>query len=329
MIGFIINFVKQFNRQVIKSIIKLRIIQTYRAIAEIGIFRILILLTILFIAFFYLFSELSNTNNKYYISVGYFVIIFFIHIKRLDTVFLKIYLKKYKTIQFIEYIIISIPLIIGLLINSYVLIPFYVFAIIVVVHIEINIKKSNRNTKIQRLIPYHSFEWKAGVRKNLFPIYTLWILGLTTSFFIGTVPIVILILAIFQISFLEKCEDLQIILAFEKSSTKFISFKIKNQILLFFALVFPLLLAFLIFHFDKWYIITIELIILLSLQVFFVILKYAFYKPGEKPVGMQMYSSFGVISIFMPAFIPVVWILTIYLYFKSLKKLNFYLNDYN
>jgi len=313
----------------IKSILKLRLKQIFRAVSEIGLFRIIVLFAIVSIIFFALFTELANTKNIYYVSGIYFLLVFFIHIKRQDIHFLKIYFEKYKTIQFFEYLIISLPLIVGLAIYNYLIIPIYLFALLITVHIEINIEKSSRNSKIQRLIPNPSFEWKAGLRKNLLSISALWLIGLTTSFFIGSVPIAILIFAIFQISFFEKGEDLQMLLALEMSSKKFIFEKIKMQILLFSALVVPLILAFLIFHSEMWYIILTEYFLLISLQIFFVILKYAFFKPGEKSAGMQMYSNFGIISIFFFVFLPIVWILTAYFYFKSVKKLNFYLNDYN
>ena len=72
-----------------------------------------------------------------------------------------------------------------------------------IVHLDLKKKLSNRNTWLQQSIPSECFEWKGGVRQTLFILIPFWVIGLCTSFFIGSVPITLFILGIIPFSFYE------------------------------------------------------------------------------------------------------------------------------
>jgi hypothetical protein len=57
--------------------------------------------------------------------------------------------------------------------------------------------------------------------------------------------------------------------------------------------------------------------------------KYAFYEPNIKSPAAQIYVALGALGGIIPVFLPVVWLMTILFYSKSVNKLNFFLNDYN
>ena len=94
-------------------------------------------------------------------------------------------------------------------------------------------------------------------------------------------------------------------------------------------LVIPLIVSFVIFHIEKWYIPVFEYLIFSSLHIYIITIKYAFYEPDKKSAAAQIFGAFGVLGCLIPILLPVVWVLGIRFYFKSCKNLNFYLNDYN
>jgi hypothetical protein len=167
------------------------------------------------------------------------------------------------------------------------------------------------------------------VRQALFILLPLWIIGLFTSFFIGSVPIVLFILGVIPFSFYEKGEPYQMILAYEMGPTQFLFRKIKMQISLFSLLSLPLIAAFLIFHRETWYIPIIEYFIFISLYIYLILTKYAFYEPNRKSPPAQVFGAIGAFSGIIPVFLPLVWLLSIRFFFKSKENLNVYLNDYN
>ena len=134
-------------------------------------------------------------------------------------------------------------------------------SLLLIVHLDLKSRYSSLNTKIQTLIPSDSFEWKAGIRKQLCIIVPIWIISAGTSFFIASVPVAIFILGILIFSFYDNGEPYQMILSYELDAKKFLLLKVKRQIQLFSIIVIPLVGLFLIFNFDRWYIPIAEFLI--------------------------------------------------------------------
>jgi hypothetical protein len=314
----------------VRAFIKIRTKQIFRAIDGIGLIRVVFLISLLGFLTFGMFIQLSKAPNLYYMVSAYFGMILLIHINRSDKIFLKTHFENYKFIYLAEYLLLTLPLILCLLyyqqwLVSVVLLTAFLF----VVNWEFKVKHRSLNTKIQRLIPHDCFEWKSGVRKTLALIIVLVVLGLGTSFFIGSVPVIIFIIGILPLSFYEKGESLQMIIAFEMEPNRFLRHKIKMQLLLFSVLLAPLILAFLIFHIEMWYIPVIEYFAFVSLHIYVILTKYAFYEPNKKSGAAQIFGTIGAMGIIIPVFIPVIWLLSIRFFFKANNKLNIYLSDYN
>jgi hypothetical protein len=233
-------------------------------------------------------------------------------------------------IYYIEYLILA-SITIAFLIFHFQWIPLLLLlsALYLIIHLDLKTKQRNLNTKLQLFIPSECFEWKGGVRQSLFFLITLWIIGICTSFFIGSVPVVLFILGIIPFSFYEKGEPYQMILAYEMGPTQFLLHKIKMQISLFSVLTMPLIAAFLVFHSERWYIPISEYFIFISLHVYLILTKYAFYEPNRKSTPAQVFGAIGAFGGIIPLFLPLVWLLSIRFFFKSKKNLFIYLNDYN
>jgi hypothetical protein len=314
----------------IQSFINIRIKQILRSSKGLGLIRIIVLTGLLGIAGYGLFTQTRDTPNSFY-SIGiYLTIITLVHISRSDGRFLKIHFNNFKLIFLIEYLLLLLPLFACLIYHKHWISVISVSACTsIVVNIDFKIKQKSLNTSIQRLIPSDCFEWKGGVRKTFALIVVLWIVGLGTSFFVGSVPIVLLVLGILPWSFYEKDEPLQMILAYEMGPDKFLIHKIKMQLSLFTILSLPLIFSFLIFHPDKWYIPIAEFLIFTTSHIYIILTKYAFYQPNNKSSGAKAWVAIGAMGLIIPVLIPVVWLLSIRFYFKSKETLKFYLNDYN
>jgi hypothetical protein len=314
----------------IEAFIEIRLKQFYRGMRNIGLFRILFLIG-LFGFFGYMAFFMTSTNrNAFYVSGLMSLIVFLIHINRQDKWFLKINFSNYQLICFVEYLLL-VSVIIAFLIFHFQWIPLFllVSTIYLVILVDLKVKKSNLNTRIQRWIPSDCFEWKGGVRQTMFLLIPLWLVGLGTSFFIGSVPIVLFILGILPFSFYEKGEPFQMIVAYEMGTNKFLFHKIKRQIVLYSILALPLIAVFLIFHYERWYIPTIEYFIFISLYIYLILAKYAFYVPNSKSSAAQFFGAIGAFCGMVPLLLPVVWLLSIRFFFKSKENLNIYLNDFN
>lgn len=313
----------------IMALLKIRLKQIYRGIIGIGLIRFIFLVGLVTFLGFALYIKSSDKLTSQYISAGFLFLIILVHFKRDDKLFLKSHFSNYKTLMLGEYIILSIPVLCCFLIHKQWVAISQLTGLLIIVNINLKSKRINLNTKIQKLIPNDAFEWKAGLRKQFFIIIIIWIIAVLTSFFIGSVPIAIFVLGIIILSFFEKCEPYQILLSFELSATKLLILKAKRFLQLFSILVIPLLVLFIVFNIDKWYIPVAEYFIFCSIIVYTIMVKYAFYETNIKSSAAQIFIAIGTLGSIMPVFLPVVWFLTILFYSKAVNNLNFYLDDYN
>jgi hypothetical protein len=315
---------------VITGILNIRIKQLIRIILQIGIIRTIFLLGLFVFILLYIFITLSEKSNQEFIVGVYVLLLLSIQIKRKDKVFLNIYTKVPQSIFLFEYILLSLPILIPLIYYGlWIYLLFFIICLIIIPFLKISIKKSSVNSVFQRIIPNENFEWKSGIRKNLVPFIGIWFIGLSMSFFVASVPIVIFVLGMIVLNFYEKPEPLQILLADELGVKRFLIKKIKKHLILFFILIIPLILSFLIFNLEYYYIPLIEYVMFSILLIYTILLKYAFYQPNNKSGAMQIFTMIGVISLFIPVFIPLILFLSMKFAFQASNNLNFFLNDFN
>lgn len=314
----------------LKQIIKIRVKQFFRVAAEAGFFRAVFLLAMICFGLLAMFLKLEDKSYQEIIIVVVAISILSIHLKRKDREFINIYSTKPYFIFLTEYILLGLPLL-GALIYygfwTYVL--YFSLLLALIPFLQINTRATNINSWFQRIIPDNNFEWKAGIRKNLFLFVGIWFLGLVMSFIIASVPVAIFVLGVFVLSFYEKPEPLQILLVNELGVTKFILKKIKNHLMIFAATTTPLVLAFLIFHPHYYFIPFIEMMMFSFLIAYSILLKYAFYRPENSSAVTGIFSMIGIISVFIPVFFPVVLVLSVKFLVQATNNLKFYLNDFN
>nr|WP_319398342.1 hypothetical protein [uncultured Carboxylicivirga sp.] len=311
------------------TILLIRLKQLLRLLTGVGLLRLIVLTAIVAYVGFMVWIYSSQPDTSLFVSVAFIALMAFIQLKRSDRLFLKTHFVQYKYLLLAEYTLLAVPVIVFLIIHQQwpALLPFT--AIAGIIHIDTSIQFLGFNTRLHQLIPDDAFEWKAGMRKQFLIIAPLWIIGLLGSFYVGTVPIVLFIIAIITNSFYERCEPLSILHIYELNPKRLIALKMKRQIQLYLTLAVPLAIAFIIFHTQYWYILIAELVLLIFLQIYIIANKYAFYEENQKSVAAQTFGGIGILCIVIPVLTPALWVLTIWFYFKSIKKLNFYLDDYN
>lgn len=310
--------------------IKIRTKQILRALYGLGVFRFLFLIALLSFIGFIIFKQSALSPNNYYILAFYIFTLVSIQIKRADKIFLETHFLNYKKIILIEYLILSTPFLFCFIFHvQYTSAFILLISILGIINMNLTIKKRSYNNKLQRWIPNLAFEWKAGFRQYLFLIVPLWIAAFGGSFFVGSIPIAIFIFGLIPLNFFEQGEPYQMIIAREESIAKFLLHKIKLQLIIFTALVAPLILMFLIFHVEFWYIPIIEYFIFFFLSIYFVLTKYAFYEPNVKSPAATTFGALGGVAALIPFFLPVIIFLSIWFYFKSTHKLKPYLHDFN
>ncbi|WP_211093284.1 hypothetical protein [Flammeovirga agarivorans] len=314
----------------LKQLIFIRFKQTQREIQSLGWWRSLLFLSIIVGSYYVLFLKTESSDFSLISSLVSSSLLVFLHFVRNDKEFLNTFSSSTFIFFLLEYLILSIPLIVLLIVHFHWL-PLSIILLAILLVPLIKWKRSSKaiNNKIIQLIPYDFYEWKSGVRKYFYPFLLLWLGIFFGSFQFAVVPIGLVVLWLVIFSFFEVNEPASFLIALELPPKEFLFLKVKRQVMMYNQLALPLIFVYYIFHYNEWFLPIVELSILMVLNIYIVILKYAFYHPNEKSAASQTLSSLGVLSIFIPFLIPALFILIIRFYFKAIDNLNFYLNDFD
>lgn len=309
---------------------RIHALQVYRQLVTLGLLRLVFLLSLVAFAAVALYHQTAVFPNAYYTCGIYLLLLVGIHCSRKDIRFLHIVSSAYRVVIAAEYLTMLLPLL-GCLLwhKQWATALSAAFIGIAVSHIPARSRQKVKSSFVQKLVPDFCFEWKAGVRNTLIFMSMVWIASLSTSFFVGSVPVALLALGFTTIGFYERSEPLAMLLVFEKSSAQLLRQKLWYQVLLYAAIALPLAAAFLIFHVQLWYIAVGCVLLMLSIQLYAIVVKYAFYEPAAVSQGAKAFMLFGILGIVLPFLIPVVWIMTAYFYVKAKQNLNLYLYDYS
>lgn len=307
----------------------LRIYQIKRYAIEIGFFRTIVIALMFLFFFLRINSFIVDSPAIFYgaalLGIG------FIHFGRNDKRFLLILNFQHKRLFILEYHLLNIP--------------FYIISIyhedwkgLVLLFIGISIipflvaKRrlfNKRPFNFSRFLPSTAIEWHAGLRKNYLLLAALYILILIFSKEGPTIPIGIIALSILSTFFYLEAEPRHFLEVFEWPPKKFIQFKIKNQLLILGILILPLILLYLLFYPEYWYILAAMIIIGFTLQIISITLKYATYVPNQKLEANSFLIGLSVLFFIIPFSVPVPFIMAFRYYNRAVRNLKYYLNAYH
>jgi len=310
-------------------LLNIRFRQLTRILTEIGLFRLAVLLALSVFAGFALFQLTTGTSSVRYVIGFYLLAIFLVQHTRKDKLFLHLLSRNVRWLIASEYLFLGVPLFLCLLINgrwTETLLSAFLFVIIAFINLP---AFSNKPWLIPGwLIPFRAFEWRAGFRKMGWILFLLFCAAMGTAFTREGIPILMFLLFIFPLSFLEENESYQMVQAFELNPWMFLKKKILIHLLILSKIGLPLVTVYIILHPELWYVPVIEFLLLLSIHMYAVCLKYAFYQPLHKAPPARIFEAIGTASVLIPVLIPLVWVLNIRFLFRAIANLKLYLDDY-
>lgn len=301
----------------------------YRASSGLGLFRSIVAAGLIIFLLMALYTYISKPGLDTWITAGYLTSILIIHIKRPDKQFLKVNVANNFGILIFEYALLAIPLLVcQLYLQYFELAAITILALFVIPFTGFSIQRKGLNNRFIRAIPNEAFEWKSGVRKYFIFLASVWLIGLFLSNYVGSVPVAIILLGLVMVNFYEFAEPLSLLMNQERGPKQFLYRKVLIAQAIFSIIFLPLIIAFLIFHPELWFIPVIEYVLISFILWYAILLKYTFYKPNQQLIAGQLFVAIGAMSLFIPFLIPLLWILSVRFYFKSITNLNPYLDDF-
>ena len=167
----------------VETFIKIRLKQLFRGIIGIGIFRTIFVIMLLGYLMLFVFKLTANHINALYVVGVVSLLILWIQTSRKDKLFLKTNFEKHKLIYLAEYLGLSSFTFIFLTIHlQWIPLLILLTAFCLIIQLDIKMRQRSLNTKLQRMIPAECFEWKAGVRKTIFILVPVWLIGFLLRF---------------------------------------------------------------------------------------------------------------------------------------------------
>jgi hypothetical protein len=322
-------------------ILKIRLIQAFRVLKEIGLLRILFLIA--FMAYI-----IKHARNSYVVTIITGIILLSIHASRKDKRFLKLIFNRSYLIFFVEYFTLVCPIIVVFCFfkdweNIIVICLFCVLIpriylnlglgnVSSLVKILLNPFSSNLNFKLNIKIPINNprlFEWISGFRRYFIIIVSIYLLFLAFSFKEYVAPIGLVILSIIVSGFYYFGESREFVELFSRNYKTFLVQKIILSVRYLLVLFMPIVFISLIFQPGTWYYIIGAIIIATLIQIITIVFKYALFAENMDLGRNGIIVSINVICILMPFLWPLPIIMGIKYYFKAQNNLKIYLNDIN
>lgn len=311
-------------------IFTLHLKRIYRIFGEIGLLRAIFLLSIFVALCWGLFKTILFYQPKH---IPLIILVFFItslHLGRNDKRFIRLAGINRFRLFLVQYLRILAPFIVIFLYANSI---FYALALFIFPFLIAPVNFTLQPGKIKAIhlnfIPPKSFEWKSGIRKNLFILVILYLIILILSAHYIALVAGVIIQGLIVTTFYYECEPPFILLAGKRSAGKFLTNKIKESLTIFLVYISPFLVLSMIFHLHYIIFIFTAVIVAFILISFAIALKYALYVPGANLKNNAIIISFITVCFFFPFLMPLPLIfLTVY-YRKAIKNLKNLLYAYH
>lgn len=185
-----------------------------------------------------------------------------------------------------------------------------------------------KGLKLGKWVPPTLFEWKAGMNQRGAWVLAGWVLGLVLSGYTVSVPLFMFLLPLVMTDWYGHGQPLAFLKAYNKSGPQFLRTKLRQHLGGFNVFCLPLSLAFLLQHYEYWYVWLYAAATMNILLALYICLYYSVYAPNESASQISVLQAFAWVCTFIPFFIPVPLVMLIQRYGRAQKRLTHFLPTY-
>lgn len=314
-----------------KTILLFRCKQFTKIVKDIPFLYRLLILGMTAFAGIYLFSALKDQTAAMIISLIFLFLVWLIQEKRKDYRFMHLVAACPPTVFCLEYLLLSLPLLLALAIHRH-----WIIAGAVLLGILLTAWKKQTDfhlnsglIRLPEFIRFSLFELRCGIRQyGLF----LPVAGLIA---LGTLPFpyvslgIFWFLTLFLTEMFRTSEPLNILCSVELPPAGFLHRKLKINLAAYLCVITPLCLAYAAVHPGDWWLSLYYLAYMTANVALVVVSKYACYSPGEKIMGGQVAIMLSFFGVAVPVLFPLTLCYLIKHYLAARRNLKLYLDAYD
>jgi hypothetical protein len=314
----------------ISALIRLRLLQTYRILKEVGWLILLLLLFVSVALVSQLVLGLISSSLWQAFSIG-LVLLAIVHFGRKDLVFLQIYTNgngQIRGLLLCEYFLLLSPLMLITLLSlnwsaALGLGLSGICSLLFPISRSFLLKKSWNPTL--GFIPDDLFELKTLLRRRFPVLIAIYLLGMLSFLHIAFFVACIVLISLLISSAFEWIEPPTII----NWHKRFFFHKIGRHSLFIHLVLLPVYILSLLFHPEEYYFTLAGLFILQLAIVFSIFYKYALYRPRVRRLPQNMVHAIYFLFLLIPGFQLVCLLLCIWYGVKAHKTMSYFWKDQN
>lgn len=301
--------------------------QLQREINGLGLYLLVFIGLAGYIAFAF-FKQYQQGQNAIYIVIGITLVCTGLQFYRTDKRFVYKHLNNPRFQIFLEYVVLTFPFSISCIITK----SWYCYPVLLILLLCIPLFKFQFAHKaifknLSSIIPANNFEWISGFRRNYLSFISLYLVAAAFCW-VRILPLFLLwLLTITISSFHNECESIQVLRENNRSPGKYLSGKLRINIMYILILYTPLITLNTIFNTDFLLINLLFIPMQISLVCFAICLKYSYYKPNKNQIGNNIPLAIVALASAVPYLLPVPAILSFTYFYKATHNLTQYLND--
>lgn len=312
-----------------KTLLHIRLLQGIRQLRKAGIFPTVLLLLGCFLIFYKIHQlKIESREERLLLSFWCGSFLWGIQVARKDKRFLEmLYPEHFSNYIRLEYLLFSLPFTLAFLFSPVKMIAFGLVIsclIVPIVKKTIELKKGTSIILLKALIPPANFEWNAGMRKHQYAILLLYVIGVVLSFFHVVGFLALSIICFITNTFFQESESYVVLTLTAQDEKAFLHHKLGSQLSLFLKITSPLLVIYLLQYPQYWIVLMALYSTYIVNYLVFILSKYKAYYPNTKATGNSVLLGFVILSLLVPFFLPMSFVLIGLYYKKALTHLRPY-----
>jgi len=287
-------------------LLQLRFKQAYRALLDIGWLLLLLVAPMILLFILSLLERVQLSGTPYIATVG-LLLILMLHSRRQDHGFLRLLNYSPRLVFGMEYTVAVIPfsLLAAFVLNDWFNPLLLHFGALVIALLPAGFSSFFQSSGGAALkwMPTRFFELKCTLRKEYKWAILLYIIGLVTSYFTVSMPVVVLLFMLMAAGAFDPIENRNL-LELTVDKPNWLRRKIVQQVSVFQMAMLPFYFLFLVFHYQYWLVLAAIIFIGIGLMIFVVSYKYAHYYPGRQTANSQLPMALFILFLANPFFAP-------------------------
>ncbi|MDR1223782.1 MAG: hypothetical protein LBL07_13035 [Tannerella sp.] len=284
--------------------IKFRLRRFVSAVKDIPPLYMVIIVILLAAGGFALFA-FTDTEKGGLIAGGCWVfILLYIHFRRKDYHFVYLVEERPWRVFAVDYLLLSLPILLMEILQGFLPIALAIVAGCVLVGRIRQPHIRARHFPVPRLIPVEAFEIRAGFRRygGLFSVFYVIAYAALWLPYVSFAALWFCVL--FLSDFLKDCEPVALLCSRELAVRRFLRRKLFVNLRLLALSTAPVCLVYALIHPGGWWLACGFFILLLCNAALFILIKYAYYRPGGKVTAGQIPIIFSALGMLIPVLAP-------------------------